>query len=96
MSTPVAGAATLALEGAVPNPAVRGLNVAFTITGVAPARLELVNVAGRIVGSMDLTGFGPGRHTVDFAEGRRVPAGTYFLRLSQNGKSVTKTAVVVN
>ena len=96
VSTPVAGAATLALEGAQPNPAVRGLNVAFTLTGVSTAKLELYSVAGRQVGSMDLTGKGPGRHVVDFAAGRKVPSGTYFLKLSQNDQSVTKTVVVVN
>jgi hypothetical protein len=96
VTTPEAGAASLALEGALPNPAVRGMNVAFTLTGVSPARLDLINVAGRMVGTMDLAGRGPGRHVVDFAAGRKVPAGTYFLRLTQNEKSVTKTVVVVN
>ncbi len=86
----------LAIEGAQPNPAVRGLNVAFTLTGVSSARLDLVNVAGRIVGTMDLSGRNPGRHIVNFAAGRSVPSGTYFLRLSQNGKSVSKPVVVVN
>ena len=63
---------------------------------MATARLELINVAGRSMGSMDLTGKGPGRHMVDFAAGKKVPSGTYFLRLTQNEKSVTKTVVVVN
>jgi hypothetical protein len=96
VTTPDAGAASLVLEGALPNPAVRGLKVGFTLSGIAPARLDLVNVAGRIVGTMDLAGRGPGRHVVDFAAGRSVPAGTYFLRLHQNGNSVTKPVVVVN
>lgn len=96
VTTPAAGAASLALEGALPNPAVRGMNVAFTLSGVSPARLDLVSVAGRILGTMDLAGRGPGRHVVDFAAGRKVPAGTYFLRLTQNEKSVTRTVVVIN
>ncbi len=96
VTTPVTGAASLALEGALPNPAVRGMNVAFTLSGVSTARLDLVSVAGRIVGTMDLAGRGPGRHVVDFAAAKKVPAGTYFLRLTQNAKSVTKTVVVVN
>jgi hypothetical protein len=89
-------AIALALEGAQPNPAVRGLNVAFTLSGVSPARLDLINVAGRIVGSMDLAGRSPGRHIINFGAGRSVPSGTYFLRLSQDGKSLSKPVVVVN
>ena len=96
VTTPAAGAASLALEGALPNPAIRGLNVAFTLSGISPAKLDLVNVAGRVVGSMDLSGAGPGRHVVDFAAGRSVAAGTYFLRISQNGKTVSKPVVIVN
>jgi hypothetical protein len=96
VTTPSTGVAVLALEGALPNPAVRGLNVAFTLPGVSQARLDLVSVSGRLMGSMDLSGKGPGRHMVDFAAGKKVPSGTYFLKLTQNDRSVTKTVVVVN
>jgi hypothetical protein len=96
VTTPDAGSASLALEGALPNPAVGSLNVAFTLSGISPARLDLVNVAGRSVGSMDLSSYGPGRHIVNFAAGRKVAAGTYFLRVTQNGKTVSKPVVIVH
>ncbi len=96
VTTPGAEVA-LALEGAQPNPAVgRNMNVAFTLPGVAKARLDLVNVAGRIVRSADLSGFAPGRHVVNLDGDRSLPAGTYFLRLSQDGKSVSKPVVVLD
>ncbi len=96
VSTPDA-AMQLALEGAQPNPAVgRNMNVAFTLPGVARARLELVNVAGRVLRSLDLSGYGPGRHAVNLGGDRSLPAGTYFLRLSQDGKSVAKPVVVID
>ncbi len=96
VTTPGAEVA-LALEGAQPNPAVgRNMSVAFTLPGVSRARLDLVSVAGRIVRSADLSGFAPGRHVVSLDGDRSLPAGTYFLRLSQGGASVSKTVVVID
>ena len=96
VSTP-GGEVALALDGAQPNPAVgRNMNVSFSLPGVAKARLDLVNVAGRMVRTMDLSGRGPGRHVVNLDGDRSLPAGTYFLRLSQDGKSVSKPVVVID
>jgi hypothetical protein len=42
-------ALALALEGLRPNPAVRDLNVSFTLPSAAPARLEILDAGGRRV-----------------------------------------------
>lgn len=73
-----------ALEGVRPNPA-RGeqLTVRFALPVAAAARLELVDVSGRRVVAREVGALGAGRHVVDLAVGRRLPAGLYMLRLSQ-------------
>jgi len=80
-----AGAATVfGLDGALPNPARRnGLHVTFTLPSTTPARLELLDVGGRRVRALEVGALGPGRHTVNLAENRGVPAGIYWVRLTQ-------------
>ena len=85
----------LRLFGARPNPVERDLNVAFELAAGSPARLELMDLAGRRVLARDLAGFGAGRHTLALAPaGGRLAAGLYFLRLSQAGGSLTRRVVV--
>ena len=83
----------LALRGARPNPSQGAVTVAFSLPGDAPARLELVDLAGRLVTRRDVGSLGVGYHVVDLTEGRRLSAGVYLLRLSQG--RVTQTARVV-
>jgi hypothetical protein len=85
---------TFALEGAVPNPAGRNLRVAYTLGGVSSSRIALYNVAGRMIKSVDLTGRGVGRHTIDMGEGLALSAGTYFVKLTQGDKTLVKPVVV--
>jgi hypothetical protein len=96
-TTDVTAAAPLsfALERVQPNPS-RGerLRVRFTLPTAAPARLELLDVSGRRVLERAVGALGPGRHTVEFAAGRRLAAGIYVVRLSQ-GASVRVTRVAL-
>ena len=88
-------AVVFALEGVRPNPARgNGLHVRFALPSGAPARLELHDVGGRRVLTRDVGPLGPGRHTVNLAEGRRVAAGIYWLSLSQ-GSQQQRTRVAV-
>jgi hypothetical protein len=85
---------TFALEGAVPNPAGKNLRVAYTLGGVASARIALYNVAGRMLKSVDLAGKGVGRHTIDLGDGMSLAAGTYFVKLQMGDKTLVKPVVV--
>ena len=77
-----------------PNPAVRDLIVSFTLPGNDPAKLELIDIAGRQVFARELSGFAAGRHSLSLTE--RVPAsGVYFMRLTQNGRSVSARAAIL-
>jgi predicted nucleotidyltransferase len=85
----------LALEGTRPSPAIRGLTVAFSLRDASPARLEVLDIAGRRVIAREVGGLGPGSHVVNLGERRTVVAGIYWLRLTQSGRSLTKRAILI-
>jgi hypothetical protein len=87
-------ASTFALEGAVPNPAGKNLRIAYTLGGVSNSRIALYNVAGRMLKSVDLTGSGVGRKTIDLGDGLDLAAGTYFVKLTMGDKTQVKPVVV--
>ncbi len=84
----------LALHGLQPSPAVRDLVVSFTLPRRDDARIELLDLAGRRVLGRDLVDFAPGRHTLRL-DGTLPPSGMYFLRLTQNERTVTARAPVM-
>ena len=81
LAAPGAGPAVLALAGAFPNPARRQLTVAFALPDDRPATLELLDLAGRRVGSAPIGSFGAGSHRVSIVPGRPLHAGLYLVRL---------------
>ena len=84
---------SLALEGVQPNPGVHGARIAFVLPALAPARLELLDVAGRRVWRREVGALGPGRQSVALDE--TIPPGVYLLRLTQGRASVTARAVLL-
>ena len=84
-----------ALEGFQPNPAVAGLNVAFTLPQALPATVTLLDVGGRELALREVGSLGPGRHLVRFDEAIHAPPGVYWLRLTQGKRSLVKRGVVV-
>jgi hypothetical protein len=77
---------TSALVGlAGPNPARdhAGWTLACTLppAGIGTARLEVLDVRGRVVWARDLAGFGAGRHVVSVAGPGVARPGLYFARL---------------
>ena len=85
----------LALGGLLPNPASGGVSVAFTLPRHAAATLEVVDVAGRRVRSLEVGSFGPGAHTLRLDGERALAAGVYFVRLTQDGRTVRTRGVVL-
>ena len=47
----------------------------------APARIEMLDIAGRIVRSEEVGRLGPGKHSVDLGSGGMPPPGVYLIRL---------------
>ena len=84
-----------ALHGVRPNPGRSSLNVTFSLPSGAPAKLAVYDVSGREVAGRDVGGLGAGRHVVSFGQRERLPAGVYLVQLSQAGRSMKLSAVVI-
>jgi hypothetical protein len=86
----------LAIRRVTPNPATGGqLRVEFALRDGSPARLDLMDVAGRQLASRQVGTLGPGRHALDVSDGRALPPGIYLIRLTQNGREMRARAVVL-
>jgi hypothetical protein len=85
----------LRLEALVPNPAANHVTVRFTLRGGAPARIALVDIAGREVIARDLRNMGRGPHTLDLLRGARLPAGVYHVRLTEGVDGQTARLVLI-
>jgi hypothetical protein len=72
--------------------------IAFTavLPSAAPAKVELVDIAGRRRLSMDLPAVQPGHHRVQLDDVRSLSPGTYLVRLSQAGRAATAGVVLVH
>jgi hypothetical protein len=93
VGAPAPAQLVLAIRGT--NPVVGGhIQVEFTLRDGAAARLELLDVAGRVLASTQVGAMGPGRHSVDLVAERAAQPGIYFLRLSQAG-SEARTRVAL-
>ena len=83
-----------ALDGVYPNPTSVLPSVVFTLHGGAAARLELVDLLGRVVVSRDLGAQGPGRHEVVLDRSRTAP-GVYWLRLVEADRTASARVVLL-
>ena len=84
----------LALEEIRPNPTRFGPLIMYSLESWAPARIELVDVAGRSVLQRDLGSPGPGQHALVLAPAAGTRTGVYVVRLTQAGHSVTSKMVL--
>jgi hypothetical protein len=75
-----------------PNPASDGLEVEFTVASGSRARLEMLDVTGRRIRSLDVEGVGP--RVARLTNLRDVTPGLYLLRLVQ-GDAVRTTRVAL-
>ncbi len=91
----VPAAAELALAGVRPNPSDRGFTVSFSLYDASPARIDVLDVAGRRLLSLEVGALGPGSHSLDLAPRQEFPAGIYIIRLTQPGRTLTTRAVII-
>ncbi|OGF14586.1 MAG: hypothetical protein A2W00_07300, partial [Candidatus Eisenbacteria bacterium RBG_16_71_46] len=94
---PGAGSLAFGLEPLRPNP-MRGdaMVVHFTLPQAAPARIELLDVAGRRMAAREVGSLGVGRHSVNLAEGRHLAPGIYMVLITQGAERHVRRAVVLN
>ena len=85
-------AGTLELRVLGPNPARDRARLAIALPGSRPARLDLYDTSGRRVFEQALSPVA-GAASFEWAAPRRLPAGLYFLRLSQANASIVRRIV---
>jgi hypothetical protein len=89
-------AARFALRGMTPNPAPAGAGlIAFSLPDASPARLEVVDIAGRQVFSREVGSLGRGEHALRVSGAQPLAPGVYLVRLTQGGRSLTAKAVTI-
>jgi hypothetical protein len=74
-----------ALRSITPNPATGAVRIGFDLARGASARFDVVDVAGRVVRSLEAGDRGAGSWTVAWdgtgRDGASLPAGVYFVRM---------------
>jgi len=85
----------LAFLGTRPNPGDGRFLLAFSLATREPARIEVMDIAGRRMLTRDLTGLVPGSHVLALDERARFPAGIYLVRIGQGTRRVTGKAAIV-
>jgi hypothetical protein len=94
LDTPAPRSTSFALLAPWPNPVRDALVAGFVLPDASPARLELMDVAGRRIESREVGALGVGRHTVTLATGSLRP-GIYLLRLAgSRGVRFARVAIV--
>ena len=79
-----------------PNPLTAGGVVRLALPESAPARLEMFDLGGRHIWSREVGALGPGEHTVALADGARLPAGVYLVRLTQGRRVATARVIFLH
>ena len=87
--------AVLAFLGSRVGPGDRRLVISFALEGREPARLEMLDIAGRRLVARDLADPAPGEHTLDLEAPARLSAGIYLVRITQGAQRVAGKAAVV-
>jgi hypothetical protein len=91
-TVPPGGPLSFALAPVHPNPVVGRFLVSLSLIEGAPARLDLLDVAGRRRASRSFEAAGP--QTVDLGGASDFAPGVYFLRLTQAGRMLTQRVVI--
>ena len=87
------------LRDAYPNPFNPVTNLSFNLPGGGRARLEVYDVLGRLVKTLESGFFEPGEHVTQWngtdGTGRSVSSGLYFCRLSADEIVETRSITLV-
>ena len=81
---------------ATPNPAPRGrVHLSLSLPRQSPARVDLLDLAGRRVASEEVLGSGPGVRSIGIG-GRGIAPGLYVARVTQDGVSRTARIMITD
>ena len=90
------GVSEFALYRVAPNPAVARTTVQFALSSSSPAMLQLIDVSGRQWLGREVGALGAGAHRIELSTAGQMPAGLYFLRLTQAGHTATARLVIMS
>lgn len=79
-----------------PNPANGPIVATVELPNEGPARIELVDAAGRLLESQTFAFWRQARGAVHFNQSRTLPPGIYWLRLTQGSRRAVKKLVVLH
>jgi hypothetical protein len=85
--------AGIELRPPVPNPAAAEITLRFTLAGDEPARIELLDLAGRARRSLEVRGVG--EQVARLGDLGRLPPGLYFVRLTQAALALSARVAIV-
>lgn len=85
---------TLLLKDAYPNPARSKTNISYQLPNKTEVRVNLYNVAGQLVRSLNLGAQQPGYYNIPLKTDK-LSSGVYFYKLTAGNKSQTRKFVVL-
>jgi PKD repeat protein len=91
------GAESLALLRVTPNPARVGVDLMIRLSlpsGADAAKLQLIDLGGRVVAEQEVGALGAGAHDARLEGNGKLSPGVYWVRLSQGGQAMTKRIVL--
>ena len=68
--------------------------VSFSLPDAGRATLDMLDIAGRRVASIEVGAAGAGRHVVSFGNSASFHAGVYLVRLRHAGHSIVRKCVI--
>jgi hypothetical protein len=71
------------------------LRLGITLESAGPARLDLLDIAGRVIGTRQLASLAAGPHEIELASAGGLAPGVYFIRLRQGVREVRARAAIV-
>jgi hypothetical protein len=69
--------------------------VSFSLAADGPARLEILDVRGRVIERRSVGGMGPGQHRLAIGEGKPMAPGVYMIRLLQGDQELRVRSVLL-
>ena len=91
----VGNSARFGIDGVKPNPTTHGFVISFMLPTGQPARLELLDLAGRRVFDRELSAPTPGAQTLSIGGEAQLVPGFYVVRLSQGARQATAKTTVI-
>jgi hypothetical protein len=92
---PAPAAVAFGIRGVTLDPAAGSFRVQFVTSEGEPARLDVLDVAGRRVATAGIEHGAAGAGTATLDAPRALASGVYFVRLSQGGRRDVRRALVI-